>query len=122
MNQPNSKKPEDVWDKIMRDQQVIRRMAENVKRLWKTMDKLPQEELVKLFQAICAAGEEYDPQMRYRRKILGLLHEEQLPNLIGLRLPVALAWEFEKRFWVVERELPDPPWPGNVDIEEVPDE
>ncbi len=117
----SDKKPDNMWDEIVRDQAAMRQLAQKAKMLWKTLDRLPQEELVRIFIAICKSGEEFDPQMSYRNKILGLIHDEYLPELVGLRVPVILSWKIEKRLWIVPKETPDSPFIGDVDLSEISD-
>ena len=112
-------KKETIWNQVAQSQAAMKELARSVKVLWKTLDKLPQDELVKIFIAICKAGEEYDPNMRYREKLIGLIRDEFLPEFLGLKVPISLAWQIEKRFWIVERKPPFPDFSGNVDITEV---
>jgi len=116
------KKSQSIWDELARSQKATRQLAEKAKTLWNRLDQEPQEELVKMFRAICVSGQEYDADLRYRKKILGLIRPEHLPDLIGCRVSISLGWEYERRFWVVEKEPPGPALPGNVDVEEVDDE
>ncbi len=41
--------------------------------------------------------------------------------LVGLRVPVSLSWEIEKRLWIVPKDTPDPPFYGDVDLTEISD-
>jgi hypothetical protein len=111
--------PESLFDRIAKEQASIRAAAASAKRLWYQMETMSQPELAKLFVAICKAGEEYDPNLRYRLRILKYLRTEFLCELVGnnLRVPIALAREIESRFWIVDHDIPGPSWNDGVNVE-----
>ena len=113
-------KQESFFDKLAREQTATRSLAASAIKMWNQMDKMPQPELIRLFKAINQYPE-YDPNMHYRKKALRVIRDEYLPELIGVSAPVCLAWEIERRLWIVEKEPPPPPLAGNVDIEEITD-
>jgi hypothetical protein len=115
-------KKESLWDKVAQDQAIMRRLAESAKTLWRKLDKLPQDELVKIYVAICKSGEEYDPNLHYRKKLLSLISPVHLVELVNIRMPISLAWEVEKSLFVIERDIPGPDFPGNVNVQEITDE
>jgi hypothetical protein len=110
-----------VWDDIVRSQNETRATARKAMTFWRTLDQLPQQELVRIFRALCNTDEELDPQLHYRRRVLDLIRSEYLPELYGLRVPISIAWEVERRMWVVDRHPADLLFSGDVDIVEKDD-
>lgn len=113
-------KEETAFDKLAKQQKATRALAESAKRLMAEIDFMTPKELVRLFRSICEYPE-YDKNLHYRKKVLHVLNDEFLCELIGVRVCIELAWEIERRLFIVEREPPGPTLSGNVDVEEVPD-
>jgi hypothetical protein len=90
-------KQETFFDQIARQQAAERELASRARKLWRQLPTLPPKELTKMFLAICRAGEEYDPHHRYRRRILRLLPDLYLVELIGVQMPMAIAKTIERR-------------------------
>jgi hypothetical protein len=111
-------KEETAFDKLAKQQKATMALAESAKRLWAEIDSMTPQELVRLFRAICEYPE-YDKNLHYRKKVLRVLNDEFLCELQGVRVCVELAWEIERRLWIVERDVPDAPFAGNVDIQDI---
>lgn len=117
-------KPQSIWDQVQRDQAAMLRLVQKIKTIWYSIDKLPQAELLTLYKAFANTAEQ-DPDIHYRRKILNLIRDEFLVELIGMRTPVSLAWEIERRLWITERKPPGSGWPdigGEILTPEKPDD
>jgi hypothetical protein len=100
-------KEDSIWDRVSREQQVMKRLAQNVSQIWHSISTLPQDELLRLFEALTYAGEGFDDDLHYRKKILENIRDEFLVALINVRMPVSLAGQIEKRLRLSEGEPPE---------------
>lgn len=84
-----------IWDDIAAAQAAQKTFAESIRI--SDLETMNPEHLVDLFQAICSAGESYDPELKKRWRILDLLPDRTLVRLAGIRMPSKLAFRIERR-------------------------
>jgi hypothetical protein len=101
---------------------AIRMIAENARTVWKRLDNMAYTDLLKIYLAFCEVGDEFDPDCRYREKILGLLPDWLvIAELNVVRMPIRLIKLLEDRL------RPEPPPDprdfdfGGVSISPVPE-
>lgn len=89
--------PATIWDQIASEQARMRSIASSVRTQKRDLNYLPQDQLVEIFKAICIAGSEFDPKLKFRRRILRLLEDQSLIDLVGVQMPVLLIHMIESR-------------------------
>ena len=88
---------ENPFDAIARQQLAERQLALQAREQFRHLSEKPPEELTKMFLAICRAGEKFDPNHKCRKRILRLLPDVCLMELIGVRVPTKIAQIVERR-------------------------
>jgi hypothetical protein len=105
-------KNKNVWDQVAAEQAAIRHIASQARTVYRRMGSLSQTDLVKMFLAICQAGESYDPECKYREKILSFLPDWIVGvEFAKIKMPVRLIKLIEDRL-----RPPHPPDPGSVEV------
>ena len=90
-------KQEDFFGAIARQQAAERELAQRARKLRRQLPFLTPGELTEMFLAMCRAGEKYDRHHIYRRRILKLLPDVNLVELIGVQMPTEIAKAVERR-------------------------
>jgi|GEM_PF-1797849 hypothetical protein len=107
-------KTKKLLDEICKKQDAIRRVAELAPTVWNRMYALPVTDLAKMYLSICSAGEDYDPDCRYRERILSFLPDWLVEaEFHNLKMPVKLVKIIEDRI-----RPPLPPDPNSIDFGE----
>ena len=105
-----NEKTKNFFDEIAKKQAAIRQIAQQAQVIWKRMGTIPQFDLVKIYLALNQYGE-YDPDCRYRERILGYLDDWLIiAEFCNIKMPIRLVRLIEDRL----RPQP-PPNSGSID-------
>lgn len=86
-----------IWDDLAKQQAKQHKIASSACNNSRQFKHLPKRQLVEIFIAICRTDEKYDKKLRYRRRIISLLPDFLLVELMKLRMPPQLALLIERR-------------------------
>ena len=86
-----------ILDELAQQQAQWRANAECAKSNYNKLRVTPVDKLEDYYLSICYSGEVYDPDLKIRRRIIRLLPDLKLINLLGVRMPTRLVYQIEMR-------------------------
>jgi hypothetical protein len=85
-------KTKEIFDKLAAENAQLHATARKALANYNNLRMQPPEELEAYFIALCrVTDEKYDRSLKVRRRIVRLLPDVKLVNLLGLRMPCQLA-------------------------------